>query len=119
MGPGAAGVRHGAVWRRHPMAEADRRLVRTRSRKTAAVAAARAAATAMRVICQPGMPPAVITRTAGAAAGPYGPSPGTGMIEAEAAGTAAAQASRTPVTAARAAVIRRSRAAVGGWVSRR
>src|SRR5690348_4001343 len=65
----------------------------------------------MRVICQPGMPPAAITRTAGAGTGPYGPSPGTGMTEAEAAGTAAAHASTPPAATARAAVIRRSRAA--------
>jgi len=45
------------------VAEADRRPARVRSRNTAAVAATRAAAIAMRVICQPGMPPAVITRT--------------------------------------------------------
>ena len=72
------------------VAVAPRRLASLRSRNTAAVAATRAAATAIRVICQPGMPPVVITGTAGAGTGPYGPSPGTGMIEAEAAGTAAA-----------------------------
>jgi len=92
-----------------------------RSRTTAAVAAARAAATAIRVICQPGMPPAAITGTAPAGAagtGPYGPSPGTGLIAAEAAGTAAAQAGTPPVTAARAAVIRRSHApALSLWGS--
>jgi hypothetical protein len=41
--------------------EAVRRLARARSSRTAAVAVTRAAATAMRVICQPGMPPPVIT----------------------------------------------------------
>ena len=44
-------------------AEADRRLARERSRNTAAVAATKAAATAIRVICQPGMPPPVMTVT--------------------------------------------------------
>jgi hypothetical protein len=43
------------------VAEADRRPARARSRITAVVAAARAAAIAMRVICQPGMPPAVLS----------------------------------------------------------
>ena len=86
---------------------------RARSRTTAAAAAARAAARAMRVICQPGMP-TVITRTVppgAAGTGPYAP-PGSGirMVAAEAAGTAAAQASTPPVTAARTAAIRRSRA---------
>ena len=64
-------------------------------------------------------PPLTTWTAGGRGTGPYGPSPGTGMIAAEAAGTAAAQASRAPATAARAAVIRRSRAAVGGWVPRR
>src|SRR3954453_21547312 len=77
----------------HPVLETVRRLARARSRTTAAVAAARAAATAIRVICQPGMPRAAIIPAAGAGAGPYGPPPGTGMIEAEAAGTAPAQPS--------------------------
>jgi len=43
------------------VAEAERRPARVRSRRTAVVAAAGAAAIAMRVICQPGMPPAVIS----------------------------------------------------------
>ena len=57
-------------WGRHPVVEAVRRRARARSRTTAVAAAARAAATVIRVICQPGMPPAVIRRTAGAGAGP-------------------------------------------------
>src|SRR5690348_3744922 len=88
-----------------------RRLARARSREMAAVAAASAAARAMRVICQPGMPPAVITWTVppfAAGAGPYGPSPGTGMIAAEAAGTAAAQASTAAAATDRTVMIRRS-----------
>jgi hypothetical protein len=62
------------------------------------VATTRAVATAMRVICQPGMPPAVITWTGAvggvAGTGPAAP-PGSGirMVAADAAGTAA-QASR-------------------------
>src|SRR5689334_6943374 len=86
------------------------------------MAAARAAAAAIRMICQPGIPPAVITWTGAdgaAGTGPYGPSPGIGMTEADAAGTAAAQASTPPATTARAAVIRRSRVVVRGWVPRR
>jgi hypothetical protein len=91
--------------------ESDRRPAHARSRITAAVAATRAAARAITVICQPGMPP---MQTSGAAAGPYGPSTGIGMIAAEAAGTIAVQASRPPVAAATAAMIRRRRAAICG-----
>src|SRR5215475_11734429 len=60
---GRGWCRVGAV--RHPALGADRRLARARSRNTAAAAVTRAAATAIRAICQPGMPPAVITRTVG------------------------------------------------------
>src|SRR5690348_17808475 len=45
------------------VAEAARRPARARSRNTAAAAVSRAAATAIRVICHPAMPPTVITRT--------------------------------------------------------
>ena len=60
MGPGAAGVWHGPVrgvtrWRGGSVA------ARERSRNSAA-AAARAAPRAIKVICQPAMPPVVITR---------------------------------------------------------
>jgi hypothetical protein len=88
---------------------AARRAVRARSSSTAAVAAARAAAIAMRVICQPGIPPVTIVRTGAvedmAAPRPYPPSEsGIGMIAAEAAGTAAAQSSTPTAMAARTAV---------------
>ena len=89
------------------IAEAARRVARARSSRTAAVAATRAAPTAMRAICQPGMPPAVTALAAGAWAGPQG-----GIsFTAQAAGMTAADASRVQVTAARAAASRRSRAA--------
>jgi heme-degrading monooxygenase HmoA len=92
------------------VAEADRRPARVRSSRTAVVALVRAAAIAMRVICQPGMPPAVISwAVPPGVAGPQAvPGHGTGMVAAEAAGTAA-QASTPPVTAARAAMKRRNR----------
>jgi hypothetical protein len=80
------------------------------------VAATKAAARAITVICQPGMPPAL---TSGAVAGLYGPSGVIGMIAAEAAGTTTIQASRPPAAAAMAAMIRRGRAAICGWVPRR
>ena len=52
---------------------AFRRVARARSASTATVAASRAAATAMRVICQPGMPPeTVVWTTTGDVAGPLG-----------------------------------------------
>ena len=46
----------GSLGRQVRVAEADRRAVRARSSSTATVAAARAAASAIRVICQPAMP---------------------------------------------------------------
>src|SRR5690349_4989240 len=90
------------------VAEADRRPARMRSSRTAVVAAVRAAAIARRMICQPGMPPAVISwAVPPGVAGPQAvPGHGTGMVAAEAAGTAA-QASTPPVMAARAAMKRR------------
>ena len=42
-----------------------RRAVRARSRKTAAVAVSRAAPTAIRVICHPGMPPTTTVSVTG------------------------------------------------------
>ena len=98
-GPG--GARHVMV------AEADRRVARARSRTTAAVAATRAAPTAIKVICQPAMPPANTGTVAGGTSRP----PGVMGMLAEAAGMMAAEASRPQVRAARAAVARRSRAA--------
>jgi hypothetical protein len=71
------------------------------------VAATTAAPSAIRVICQPGMPPAVTASAAGAWAGP----PGGISFTAQAAGMTAAEASRVQVTAAKAAASRRSRAA--------
>ena len=85
--------------------------IRVRSRYTAAAAASTAAPMAIRVICQPAMPPPVITRTpvpgAGVTpAGRYGPpGPGTTM-PAEAAGMTAADASTAPASAARTAAVR-------------
>lgn len=77
--------------------EADRRVASARSKTTAAVAATRAAPTAIKVICQPAMPPANTGTVAGGTSGPPG---GMGML-AEAAGTMAAEASRAQVRAAR------------------
>jgi len=68
------------------VAEADRRVARARSRTTAAAAATRAAPTAIKVICQPAMPPANTGTVAGGTSGP----PGVMGILAEAAGTIAA-----------------------------
>src|ERR1700722_11048826 len=95
-------------------AGADLRAARARYRSTAAVAASRAAPRAITAICQPGMPPAVTTRTvvAGTRATRVDtyPSPGSGSILAKAAGTMATEASRPLVTAARMAAKRRRRA---------
>ena len=56
-----------AGWARQVViAGAGRRAARARSSRTAAVAATRAAPSAIKVICQPGMPPAVTAPTAGA-----------------------------------------------------
>ena len=104
--PGAGRARHAVV------EEADRRAASTRSRNTAAMAVTRAAPTAIRMICQPGMPPTVTTGAAGAGTGASGAPPGGSRTRscAEAAGTTA-DASRAQVTAARAAASRRGRAA--------
>src|ERR1700727_3334051 len=87
---------------------------RARESSTAAVAASRAAPSAIKVICQPGMPPVVTTRTvvAGTRATRVDtyPAPGSGSILAKAAGTMATEASRPLVTAARMAAKRRRRA---------
>ena len=107
---GAAGVLHGPGRARHVVAEADRRAASARSRNTAAVAATRAAPTAIRVICQPAMPPTIT----GTAAGGGSPPPGGITLTAQAAGMMAAEASRTQVRAARAAAARRSRPARAG-----
>jgi len=76
------------------------------------MAVTRAAPTAIRVICQPAMPPAVTTGTAGAGTGASGAPPGGSRTSsaAEAAGTRA-DASRAQMTAATAAASRRGRAA--------
>ena len=65
-------------------------------------------ATAIRVICQPGMPPAGTTRLRAPGAGLSG---WGSSSPPQAAGMTAAEASRVQVTAARAAASRRSRAA--------
>ena len=97
------------------------RMVRDRSRRTAAAAATTAAPAAISAICQPAMPPAVITCTpvcgGGTRAGPYGP-PGPGItIPAQAAGMTAADASTAPVSAARTAAASRGPAGnrMGTW----
>ena len=73
-----------------------RRVARARSRSTAAVAASRAAPMAMRVICQPGIPPVTTVRvTAGVTGGaPLGSPPGPGTRTMANAGVAV-NASRT------------------------
>ena len=81
------------------VAGAARRVARARSSTTAAAAATRAAPTAIKVICQPAMPPATTGTVAGGTSGP----PGVMGMLAEAAGMMAAEASRAQVSAARAA----------------
>jgi len=54
---------------------AFRRAARARARSTATMAASRAAPRAMRVICQPGIPPVVTTRTVAARSGTTGAVP--------------------------------------------
>ena len=85
-----------------------------------AVAVTRAAATAMRVICRPGHAADRDPRAGESAKwqgpGPYAlPGSGIVMIAADAAGTVA-QASRAPVTAVRAAIVRRRRGTACGCV---
>jgi hypothetical protein len=96
------------------VAAAARWAARALSRSTAAVAATRAVPSAIRVICQPAVPPAVTTRTVVAGTGAVGmvpPSP-TGIGLAKAAVAATADASRPQVTAVRTAASRASRVPV-------
>src|SRR6202035_5129669 len=87
------------------IAEADRRAASVRSTNTAAVAATRAAPSAIKVICQPAMPPA------GAGTGAAGtPPPAGATLIAQAAGAMVVDASRAKVKAASAAARRPRRA---------
>ena len=89
------------------MRTTGRRAARARSARTATVAASRAVPTAIRAICQPGIPPATMVRYwiwAGTEAGATDPSPpgGTGTM------ANAGVATRTvAASVARTAVIRR------------
>jgi hypothetical protein len=88
-----------------------RRPASLRSRNTAAIAAAKAAPSAIKVICQPAMPPVPITWTIGAGTTEVIPSSSpTGIGCAKAAGTTATDASRPEMAAARKAARRRRRA---------
>ena len=64
--PGATTAVPGRMAPHVVAAEAARRAARARSSHTAAVAATRAEPSAIRVICQPGMPPAATTPPTGA-----------------------------------------------------
>src|ERR1700749_3236383 len=97
---------------------------------TAVVAAAMAAPSAIRAICQPVMPPASTARMGADGAGgvevipPKPPGSGMGIVVAEAAGTLLTTASRLQPVASVAGIIRRQRgerlrAACGGSWGRR
>ena len=92
---------------------ARRRLASLRSANTAAAAAARAAAAAIRAICQPAMPPVLITWTVAGGTGVMGTAPPSpiGIGFAKAAVAAATDASRPEMMTASTAASRPWRAA--------
>ena len=96
-----------AVPGREAVAVTCRLASRARSSSTAATAATSAAPSAIRAICQPGMPPTVMTCIGAGALLPSEP-PGGGKITAKA-GAAPARASKEPVSPARTARERRMR----------
>src|SRR5690242_6548193 len=103
--PVAAGPRPGLVWWRvQAVVGWVLRAAQTRSSRTARAAPARAAPAAIRVICQPGMPPPVMRGTPVAA--PLVQQSGGGTGCAKAAG-AVVRASTAPARAATAAKMRR------------
>ena len=111
--PDAAGVLPRRRPRQALVAVAPRRPASVRSSKMAAAAATRAAPMAIRAICQPAMPPVLITRTVAGASGVtevVQDPPGGGIGRAKAAGLSATRASKPQVTAARAAASRPRRA---------
>jgi len=91
------------------VAEAALRAARVRSSATAAMAATRAAPTAIKAICQPAMPPLTVTMLM-AGAGTAGPPGGIGIMTG-AAEALAAVSRLAHVIAARATASRPSRAA--------